>query len=769
MALSGERGFFLACVVLNYFAFKASGSQTRHVYGNTWVVYVEREKRFVDDLAERNGFINRGEIVGFSGHHLLEHKTLRRRFRRHAPEHTDKLLREPHVKFALQQKILKRSKRGYFKDPFYKDQWYLNNSGQTVGPRGFDINVAPVWRKNITGRGVVVTILDDGIEHTHPDLQSNYDARASYDFNNHDKDPLPRYSFDNINKHGTRCAGEVAAQANNDICGVGVAYNSRIGGVRMLDGDVTDAIEAWSLSLERDYIDIYSSSWGPDDDGSTVDGPGPMAKKAFREGIRKGRGGLGAIFVWATGNGGHHDDYCNCDGYITSIYTVSVGAVNDRGKSPWYAEPCPSTLAVTYSSGETQGNDKQIVTTDLKHMCTKRHTGTSAAAPLAAGIFALVLQANPKLSWRDLQHLIVNTSRKTDRLDNDWQKNGAGHHVNHKYGFGVLDTTALVEAATAQKWRTAAEQHICREQELTGDMRIPARGTVTSTINSTGCCGKVNCVTKLEHVRVYITLAHTSRGSLRIILTSPAGTRSELLSPRERDYSSDGFQNWPFMTVFSWGENPAGVWKLQVTDTKGVEGKFKKWSIRLYGTCEDHRTFTPNDTITCKEKCKKGCPEPFNKSCPNCTLFCHCDLGECLPLCNVDDDVDPNRKECHTSTNANPNIGDDEDDDEDDFAGKKKNGGLGHISSPTSVPSLHQQGLSLFVQLLIIFILVAVILMAVLIIWHFKISQRVCWANHEKTNKQMKMHSPNSVGYWPVAAMPEVNDKNLRGLGNMQI
>ena len=78
------------------------------------------------------------------------------------------------------------------------------HTGQTVGPRGFDINVAPVWRRNITGRGVVVTILDDGIEYTHPDLHANYDAKASYDFNSHDDDPMPRYSPDNINKHGTR-------------------------------------------------------------------------------------------------------------------------------------------------------------------------------------------------------------------------------------------------------------------------------------------------------------------------------------------------------------------------------------------------------------------------------------------------------------------------------------------------------------------------------------------------------------------------------------
>ena len=77
-------------------------------------------------------------------------------------------------------------------------------SGQTPGPKGFDINVAPVWKKNISGRGVVVTILDDGIEYTHPDLKKNYYAKASYDFNSHDDDPFPKYTRDNINKHGTR-------------------------------------------------------------------------------------------------------------------------------------------------------------------------------------------------------------------------------------------------------------------------------------------------------------------------------------------------------------------------------------------------------------------------------------------------------------------------------------------------------------------------------------------------------------------------------------
>ena len=67
----------------------------------------------------------------------------------------------------------------------------------------------------------------------------------------------------------------------------------------MLDGAVTDTVEARSLSLNPQVVDIYSASWGPDDDGKTVDGPGPLTKRAIEEGVREGRGGRGSIYVWA--------------------------------------------------------------------------------------------------------------------------------------------------------------------------------------------------------------------------------------------------------------------------------------------------------------------------------------------------------------------------------------------------------------------------------------------------------------------------------------
>ena len=90
------------------------------------------------------------------------------------------------------------------KDPLWDDMWYLNRG------RGLHMGVAEAWRKGATGRGVAVTILDDGIEKDHPDLIRNYDPLASTDINDNDADPNPRYDFSDSNRHGTRCAGQVS-------------------------------------------------------------------------------------------------------------------------------------------------------------------------------------------------------------------------------------------------------------------------------------------------------------------------------------------------------------------------------------------------------------------------------------------------------------------------------------------------------------------------------------------------------------------------------
>merc|ERR1712077_131181 len=115
-----------------------------------------------------------------------------------------------------------QSRGNFINDPMFSTQWHLNSGARG----GFDMNVRPAWNRGFTGRGVVVTILDDGIQHNHPELRANYDPLASTDINGNDGDPMPQDNGDN--KHGTRCAGEVAAVAYNDYCGVGIAYNASI-------------------------------------------------------------------------------------------------------------------------------------------------------------------------------------------------------------------------------------------------------------------------------------------------------------------------------------------------------------------------------------------------------------------------------------------------------------------------------------------------------------------------------------------------------------
>jgi len=94
---------------------------------------------------------------------------------------------------------------------------------------------------------------------------------------------------------------------------------------------------------------------------------------------------------------------------------------------------------------------QQQVTTDWRlgsgTGCTDKHTGTSAAAPLAAGMIALMFEARPCLTWRDVQSVIVYTARRIDIEPDEWQVNSAGFAHSHKHGFGILDSWALVTAS----------------------------------------------------------------------------------------------------------------------------------------------------------------------------------------------------------------------------------------------------------------------------------------------------------------------------------
>ena len=428
------------------------------------------------------------------------------------------------------------------RDPIFKEQWHLFNPVQL----GHDLNVTGVWSQGDLGNGSITCIIDDGLDMESDDLRANYYAEGSFDFNDNVPDPKPRL-FDD--KHGTRCAGEIAA-ARNDVCGVGVAYGSRVSGVRILSGPISDEDEATAVNYDMQNNEIYSCSWGPPDDGLAMDAPGILIQKAFVNGIQNGRGGRGSVYVLAAGNGGLSQDNCNFDGYANSIYTVTVGAIDREGNSPYYSERCAAQLLVTYSSGSGDA----IHTTDVgQNKCNTGHGGTSAAAPLAAGVFALALSVRPELTWRDVQRLCLETAVLVHEEDPDaeWQSTSIGKKFSHVYGYGKLDAYAFVEAAKV--FAPLKPQAWWYSPWLAVNHDIPQGDQgLSSTFEVTADMLRMANLESLEHVTVTMNVNHTRRGDLSVELQSPSGVVSHISRTRRNDGTAEGYVDWTFMTVAHW-------------------------------------------------------------------------------------------------------------------------------------------------------------------------------------------------------------------------
>ncbi len=465
-------------------------------------------------------------------------------------------------------------------DEDFNDQWHLRNTGQTSGTSGEDANVTSVWN-SYTGTGIIISVVDDGLDKDHPDISPNYSPTHSYDWCNSDSDPTPTSN----NGHGTAAGGVAAAAGDNSIHVSGAAYNATLGGSTLIACWSGDSLEANALSFLNDEIDIYTNSWGPSDNGQTLSAPGPLMLAAFEEDAYQGRNGLGNIITWAAGNGLTSDDNANYDGWANSRFTIAVSAITHYGEQSYYSEPGANILIAAHSNGDGEA----ITTTDIHDNpdissddagydngnVTNSFGGTSSATPLAAGVIALILEANENITWRDLQHILVNSARKNDPNDSSWEINDAGHDVSHKYGFGAIDAGLAV--SLAENWT-----NVDNEINQTFGPYNPSFDIPTSSNTWSEFDVQVNEDISLESIDIIVDIDHPDRGDLDIVLESPNGTQSWLAE--EHNDGGNDYSNWLFNTVHHWDESSLGTWTLKIRDTtSGSSGTLNSWQMITHG------------------------------------------------------------------------------------------------------------------------------------------------------------------------------------------
>lgn len=448
-------------------------------------------------------------------------------------------------------------------------QWHLRNTGQNGGTAGIDVNVVTTW-DSYKGSGIRIGIVDDGLEVAHPDLAANVDLLNDYDFNDLDDDPSPGAE----DFHGTACAGVAAARGNNGIGVSGVAPEATVVGLKLIAAPTTDADEADAFAFKQDIIHIKSNSWGPYDNAYGTGGPGPLSLAAMADAVTNGRGGKGTIFLWAAGNGNYSGDDSNYDGWANSPHAIAISAINDKGRASWYSEPGTNILVCAPSNGGKQG----ITTTDRLGTTgyneesgtveypdftdtdyTNTFGGTSSATPAAAGVVALMLQANPNLTYRDVQEILVRTATQNDEFNGGWVTNGGGFHFNDRYGAGLVNAQAATNMAAT--WTSVAplQTRVLTQTNL-------AQAIPDADENGTSRTFTVPAMDnlRLEHVTVKVKATHPYAGNLEWRLTSPSGVQVRLARARFSDNAAN--LDWTFMTTHFWGERSEGDWKLEVFD-----------------------------------------------------------------------------------------------------------------------------------------------------------------------------------------------------------
>jgi alpha-tubulin suppressor-like RCC1 family protein/subtilisin-like proprotein convertase family protein len=507
---------------------------------------------------------------------------------------------DPLIEFcSINQKIQRVQHQFVPNDPFFTfnnpagelGQWNLRNTSN-IGGAAIDINVSPFpWSINLTGTGVLVGVVDNGVQSFHPDLSPNYSFADSFDFAFNDTNAAP----DNVGDfHGTAAAGIIAARGGNGIGITGAAPFAGLAGLKVNFASPTAAMFAaateFNSSGSTRTIKIKNHSYG----SSTNYEAATLELAALANSAS-----AGTIHFFSAGNdrGSAAEDTVKKE-LQNSPNAITVAALAPRGTFANYSNFGANVFVTAPSSGFTDFTatppTANITTTDMIAFgglnghpdfdYTNAFTGTSAAAAAASGVAAVVKQFRPNLDARYLKHLLVRSARKIDlsdaspESDGGWKTNGAGLTFNQNYGFGLIDATSLrnrtaefvaVTPLTQTSSGTIAVGAAIADSTSNGTLGTPTSRTTAFTTRI-----------PLEEVEVTLDITHTFRGDLEAYLTSPSGTKSRLM----RRSSSDGVDNinWTFTSNAFWGENPSGTWTLEVADAFVLDtGTWNSFAINL--------------------------------------------------------------------------------------------------------------------------------------------------------------------------------------------
>lgn len=351
-------------------------------------------------------------------------------------------------------------------------QWHLDNRGNATGQvQGEDVEAREAWKRTRGKRSIVVAVLDDGVDIDHPNLRSriwrNSDKsspdRFGRDFflpDDHPDhfNPRPkklRFPFDQLagnDIHGTPCAGVIAAAGKGAL---GVAFRCRVLAIKIFHADelAPDERVADAIRYAATQADILSCSWSG--------GRSPDLELAIEDAGTLGRGGTGSAVFCAAGN-----EFGSPVGYPASdVNAIAVGASTDKATRARYSNVGPELAVVAPSSGGALG----IFTTDVSEpnrgfnlgsdeeggadgLHTNSFGGTSSATPLAAGVGALVLSVNPKLSRAELKAILTQTA---DKIGKGYDANGH----SKEFGFGRVNAAKAVAATPPTSTPTLLTPH----------------------------------------------------------------------------------------------------------------------------------------------------------------------------------------------------------------------------------------------------------------------------------------------------------------------